>query len=211
MEVEINATPATINPFFSIWVRPKRTIRWIVENQPEKYVMGLAGISGAYTTLENAGDRGIGDDWSLLAILVAAFLVGPIAGVIVLHVSGALFRWSGRLFGGVADSRQVRAALAWSALPEALLLAIYLVVILIWGRDWFVSDFDMESQSLLLTTLFVLTAIVIGIWRTVLSVLTMAEVHRFSIWRSIATYVVGTLAFAIPALILFFVCAQLTG
>jgi hypothetical protein len=48
--------------------------------------------------------------------------------------------------------------------------------------------------------------IVLAVWRVVLFIKCLAEVHRFSAWRGLAAAVLGTLAVVVPLFILFFAC-----
>lgn len=214
MEELIETNQSSQNPFFSIWIRPRGTIRQIVDSDPEKYVIVLAAISGIYQSLDTAAERSFGDDMSLVAIILLSLFVGALGGVVSLYIGGVLFRWSGSLFGGTADSTRVRAALAWSSVPDIILLMIFIAIIAIFGHDWFTSSTAwMDTNQALVLGVFGLVGIVgiiLVIWKAFLVIKCLAEVHGFSAWRGLASIVVGLLTGGVPIVILIFGCSKLT-
>lgn len=196
------------NLFLSIWVRPRGTIRQIVDSDPEKYVIILAVISGIFQALDRASERALGDSMSLIGILLLSLCLGALGGVFSLYVGGALFRWSGSLFGGVADSIHVRAALAWSSVPDIVLLIVYIPVIIIFGRNWFTSSSEWmdaeESLFLAVVCLLATAGLILVVWKAFILIKCLAEVHSFSAWRSIASIIVGFLVIIVPLFVLIF-------
>ena len=80
------------NPWISMWVHPRRTIRQIVETNPERKVLLLAAISGIPETLSNASTKSSGDHVSLGVLLALALLLGPVGGLLSLVIGGFLLR-----------------------------------------------------------------------------------------------------------------------
>lgn len=202
------------NPWLSIWVRPRGTIRKIVDTNPERNVLLLAILSGIIRALDNATDEGFGDDLSLFTIMIIVLIMGSLGGFITLYVGGAVFRWSGSLFGGVAPSEHVRAAIAWSSVPNVILLIIYIPIIIIFGADWFSTSPTFMERSELLTVLLagglVFVSVALVLWQAFLFVKCLAEVHQFSAWKSLGASVVGILAIFVPIFIIVFACGALT-
>ena len=52
------------NPWFSMWLHPRRTIRQIVETNPERLVMSLAAVGGIAEALTNVASDSKGDGMS---------------------------------------------------------------------------------------------------------------------------------------------------
>lgn len=203
MVESVESVQDSLSPFISIWFRPRGTIRRIVDTEPEKHVLLLAVISGIIRGLDNASDRGMGNDFSLPFLLALSVIFGGLGGIITLYVGGALFRWSGSWFGGTADSREVRAALAWSNVPGILVLGLYVLIIVLYGRNWFTSsEAWMEGLGLLSVVLIIgvsFLAGILGIWSLFLLVKCLAEVHRFSAWRSLAAILSTVVPLAVLA------------
>ncbi len=191
-----------MNPWLSIWFKPKITIRHIVDQDPEKYVLLLAIISGIYRAIEQASERSLGDRLSMSGILGVALFAGPLGGILALYLSGVLFRWTGSWLGGNATDKEVRAVYAWSSIVDIVGLVIYIPIMLIFGREWFQSSADWADSWIGL--LIILALIPIGlallIWKAVIFLSGLAEVHRFSIWKSLGATILGFLVVMIPLL-----------
>ena len=124
-----------LNPWFSMWLHPRRTIRQIVETNPERLVLSLAAVGGFIEGLTNMASDSKGDDMSLRAILLATLIVGPIMGIVGLWVGGFLLRWTGGWIGGQADARRIRATLAWANVPLVWSLLLWIPAILLFGLE----------------------------------------------------------------------------
>ena len=90
-EVDPVAPSGTFNPWLSIWMRPRATMRHILDTDPGGYVLALAAAGrGSAAQLDRATQRNAGDVLSLPTILVLAVILGPIGGILVLYLGGAL-------------------------------------------------------------------------------------------------------------------------
>jgi len=50
--METEAQVKAINPWLSIWIKPRATIRWIVNTDPTQQVILLAALGGIAQTLD---------------------------------------------------------------------------------------------------------------------------------------------------------------
>jgi hypothetical protein len=180
--------PSVHNPFFTIWTRPRATIRGIVDTDPTLHVTGLAVLAGIVRSLDNAARRNAGNNLPLAALMVASLIGGTIGGLLGLYLGGWLFRHAGKWFGGRADSEEVRAAIAWSAVPVVTTLPIGLFQVFFFGKDLFTKDgpkisFSDSSGIVLLAT--GLIQLILSVWTIVLFLRCLGEVHRFSAWKAL--------------------------
>ena len=183
----------------SIWVSPRRTIRQIVDHNPSQSVYLLSALAGIYRFLNQAAKRSLGDYMSLGEILVLAILLGSLLGIFLVFVGAELFRWVGSKLNGQATATQVRAAMAWSSIPEIVLLLLFCPLIIMYGRDYFSSSIDWMTPMIFRLILGVgLLGLLLLIWRAVLFVNCLAEVHEFSFWKGLLTTVLGLLIVIIP-------------
>jgi hypothetical protein len=185
-------------PWVSIWTKPKTTIRGIIEADPQRHLILLAGISGLLSLLNSAFNRKLGDQLSFLTILALVVIAGPIAGVIGLYLGGAILRWSGGLLGGKASQLEVRAAIAWSRVPQIAAGILLVGGVVILGPEAFTTEaprFDAFLTDLPrvagLSVYYGLVAleiatIVLSFWGLVILWLSISEVHGFSAWRAFA-------------------------
>jgi hypothetical protein len=214
------------SPWFTMWTRPRETMRRIVYYDPKRDVLLLAVLQGFIAYLSGALYGFlllvlISNDYvqapgtwesdlsalpstsftALAAALGTCAVVGPIAGLIGLYLYGWLFRVTGRWLGGNAYPIEVRAALAWSAVPQiwgAILqvLKLVMVVYVLYAN----ATNTYVSSSALLSTLgaFLLLESVIGIWSLVLTLQSLGEVHSFSALRALgAVLLAGVIVFVV--------------
>jgi hypothetical protein len=204
--------PAT--PWLSIWIYPKRTIRFIVDSNPRMWVLPLAMTSGVTTLLNNAITDSWGDTLPILAIPAILIIAGPIFGLFSLYLGAGLIRWSGGILGGKATSEEVRAAIAWSSIPSIAAELLSIPMILIFGSESFTTEtprfetFVYSNPEIWIFLRYVLLglaliAIVMRIWSIVISIRSLAEVHRFSSWRVIVAILIPAAILLVPLLCIY--------
>ena len=60
-----------LNPWFSMWNRPRDTIQKIVDSDdPENMVLLLAAVGGVSSSLNSSSSNFVGDQFSLMSILL---------------------------------------------------------------------------------------------------------------------------------------------
>lgn len=190
-----------LNPWFSMWLHPRRTIRQIVETNPERLVLSLAAVGGFVEGLTNMASDSKGDDMSLRAILLATLIVGPIMGIVGLWVGGFLLRWTGGWIGGQADARRIRATLAWANVPLVWSLLLWIPAILLFGLELFTEATPVLDASAQLAGLHLVFSVGIGIislWSFVAFLHALGEVQGFSAWRSLLNSFLALLVFLVP-------------
>ena len=192
-----------LNPWFSMWLHPRRTIRQIVETNPERLVLLLATVGGIVEALINASSDSKGENMSLQAILLTALIGGPLMGVIGLWLGGALLRWTGGWIGGQADSRRIRATLAWANVPLVWSLLLWIPALLLFGAELFATATPILDASTMLSGLYMVFSFGIGIvsiWAFVVFLHALGEVQGFSAWKALGNSILAGLAVLVPLL-----------
>ena len=137
-------------------IRPRATIREILDTDPTRLVIVLAMLGGALNALDRAAIKSLGDDLSVPMIFAPAIPVGMIAGVIAVYLGGTLIRWTGSWLGGQASSVQVRAALAWGHMPAYWAGLLWLPYLGFFGDEIFMSEMpSVEARPWLMLVLIV--------------------------------------------------------
>lgn len=186
------------HPLLTIWLKPRQTIRSIVDNRPSYLVLILAVIFGINSVIDFAMDRSLGDLFPMLYLLVIFVIAGPLTGLAVVYLGGLILSWIGRLLGGAATPQETRAAVAWSSLPQCIGLGLNGIYMMVFGLEAFTfetprTDAMFASNPNLLSFMgaFLLVLVVLmavaTIWSLVLLVICLAEVHHYSIKRSVVT------------------------
>ena len=198
---------AALNPWRSIWLKPRATIRQIVVSNPDHHVVALAAAGGVLQTLTNAVGENYGDRMGLIPILLIALLIAPIFGVVALYLTALLLRWTGRWLGGVAPLGELRAAIAWGSAPMVMGGVGMLVALLVSGHDLFstVQPWLVRHPKLMMIAgIGMMVQGVAALWSVVSAIKCVAEVQGFSAWRALGNYllvilVVAAVAFVVVA------------
>jgi hypothetical protein len=203
---------ARINPWLSMWFRPQTTIRHIVQSNPTRYVLilaMLAGISGilfqAWSASDVSIETAVGYGSSLLQLPVFVLLVvaGSILGIVGLHLNAAFVALSGKILGGRASMRELRAAMAWSQLPQVLALAMMIGLIVLYHLKGPVPAGDRYESWLFWTVgIGAATIVLLYLWGFVLDVRSIGAVQDFGVFRTLVNLLIGFVLLLLP-LILF--------
>lgn len=191
MDTEVQTT--SLNPWVSIWLKPRETIRWIVATDPTRQVILLAALGGISQSLDRAAGRSAGDVLSVPVIFLIALIGGSIGGILSLYIGGAILRWTGSWFGGQATTEEVRAAIAWSSVPTIWALLLWIPELILFREEMFLTvtpRIDASPLLLFLLLGFAVVEITIGIWTFIIFLKCVGEVHRFSAWKALGAVIV---------------------
>ena len=133
-------------------------------------------------------DSGLAIDLLNWRIIAGVMILGAMQGIVGLYLSGLLFRSTGKLLAGRAPAIELRAAVAWSAVPTVVGSAIYLVVLLI-------SHLSLRGASpkqiYVVLTGALCIAVALALWSWVALLVMLARVQRFGLLRAITNVVLG--------------------
>ena len=199
-----------MNPWISIWTQPRATIRHVIDTDITKHVIPLAMVGGIFGILDRAPDTGLSDELGPLIMIVIALFVGPLGGIAGLYIGGALLRWGGQFIGGVGESDEIRAALAW---PYVIYCIGFVMLIIpqvaIAGLEAFTfSTPNLDARAaadpqfeVIVAGVYIfagLLAIIMGIWYVVVGVKCLGEAHQFSAWKALVAFIIGYGVVCIP-------------
>lgn len=196
-----------LNPWLSIWTKPRKTIRYIINNDPSKHVVLLAMIYGIINGLDNACEKSLGDNFSFYTILLIAILLGSIGGIIYIYLSAALLKWTGNWIGGKGTTENIRAAIVWGLNPYIVVSILWIPELVLFGDEMFTTATSRIDYSLSLTIVyftFVIIETIGGIWSFIVSLKCLGEVQGFSAWKALGNYILCGLVLFVPILIIVF-------
>jgi signal peptidase I len=182
------------SPWISVWLRPRQTIENILARQPRRSVWLLASLGAASSLLPSllaGGAASLLTDWHALLGLA---VICAVIGIGNLYIGAFVYKWIGRLFGGRASAADLRAALAWSAMPNILGLIVILAIVV-------ASRFDSVGLtqgpfSPLLPAIVLLFAL----WAIVVLMLMLSRIQGFGFWRTVVAYVLAAILSLVLAL-----------
>jgi len=204
-DVEKPVDIGVLNPWFSMWTRPRATIAQIVARDPTHLVLLLAAISGFSETLDRASMRSAGDTVGVPMIFVLAATAGAVGGIVTLYVGSWLLRWTGSWIGGRASPVHIRAAVAWSGVPAVWALLLWIPELALFGSELFTTAtprIDGSVGLLLLFLAFSAIEIVIGAWTLVVALKALGQVQGFSAWKALANGTLAVLVIVVPIVLL---------
>lgn len=196
----------TINPWISIWTRPRATIELVAASRNEGIVWVLAALAGFSQSLDRASMRSLGDHMEWPMILLIAAIAGSLGGLVMLQIGSIIFRWTGRYFHAQAPIDHIRAAMAWSQIPGLLAMLLWIPEIAIFGQELFTTETPViDSSSTLKAAIigFAVVEIGLSIWSLILFFICMSQVQRYSVRMAILHSIIILLAIILPIVLLF--------
>jgi hypothetical protein len=208
------------SPWFTILTEPRETMRRILYYEPKRHVILLAILNGIVVSLSNVLNGFVSlitacnemaqqayqsyqsDAGSFAVIMfgyliigsVASVVIGPISGLLGLFISGALLNVTGRWLRGKGYPAEVRAAVAWSAVPRLWGAILILARLLVFGYVAYLNAYvgAISSSSLLaLASVFGLLESIVAIWAFIVLLKCLGEAHHFSAWRALGAILVA--------------------
>jgi hypothetical protein len=178
----------SVNPWLEIWVKPRETIRAIVQYNPKYLFWLLSWIYGFPALLQFAQNASLGESLSLLPILLGTFIVAPFIGMLGITIISGLLYWTGQWIGGKASYNYVRAAVTWSNVPNLVNVAIWIVLATTFGGGLFMRSFGESSflgyQQVVVFFAF-LIQVIVAVWGFIIGLKTLGEVQGFSAWKAL--------------------------
>lgn len=195
-----------MNPWTSIWLNPRGTIRQIVDTEPRRSLLLLAAGGGVAQACNFAVNMALGSALELDEIILFILFFGPLAGFLSLWLWTLALTLVTRWFGGLADKSALRAAVAWSWAPTVYLLPLWGVRYILF-RDELFKDARpfVESHGLLsaLYSFFGGLDFLLSFLTVFILVQTLAEVNRFSVWKSMGSILTVLLLMMLPIMTIY--------
>lgn len=196
-----------LNPWFSMWTKPRATIQQIIDNNPQHLVLLLAAIAGFGEVLNRASFKSLGDRFELPYIFIIAAALGPFLGIIGLYIGSFLFRWVGSWLGGEASTQEIRAAIAWAGVLSIWSLLLWVPELALFGQELFTTATPrIDASPLLAVTLlgFSIAEIILGLWALVVLLKCLAQVQGYSAWKALGNLVLSALVIVVPIMVITF-------
>lgn len=193
----------SINPWFSMWIKPRETIRALA-SQDTGYrfwilslIVGWPFILQIYVILyyENP-----------IYLLLITITLGILFGALNILIQTAILFLTGKMLKGKASFAEMRLAISWAHLPFILFSLGFIVLFLL---NWFLPTLE-TGESLLHPAigrmfLIPLCALVGFVAYLILLIGSVAEVQKFSIARSLVNVLLAPIVLYVLVLLLFIV------
>src|SRR5690348_11983702 len=130
------------NPWLSIWVQPRETIREIIDADPKYKLPILYAFYGFPMAMSFAQSFSLCAQFPTWSIVVAALIVCALLGFIGVAISTWLLFVTGKWIKGKGNYQTIRAAVAWSNVPNAVTSLTWFVLLGIFGGQIFCRGFS---------------------------------------------------------------------
>jgi hypothetical protein len=174
--------------FLSMWTSPRKTIRGIINTNPDSKLFLLSIIYGLPMMFYFAQGSSLGQTYRGSTILLISLIGACIIGYIGINVGSALLYFTGKWIGGKASFKQVRASVAYSNVTNLVSIGIWLILAAMFGQSVFLADFPYASSlgnfAVLMNSIFIVQ-LVVGIWSIVIFIASLSETQGFSTIKAI--------------------------
>jgi len=191
-----------VSPWTDIWVRPRQTIDWIIDNYSSLLTtIILIFLGGVYFGIGQAELKNYGDKKEVSNILTSSILISGLGGLITYNMWIWSIDFCASWFGGKGNFRKTQIAFAWAMLPMAAGLILTLIGYVLFEGELFTSETPNINGSGFLTIsiwTYGILEVVLGIWHVVLLIVTVSQVQRLTIIKSIASISTGFLILILP-------------
>lgn len=185
-----------INPWLNLWIRPRQTIRAILDTDPRRLILFLSILNGiissiaAYFFLLNSDPQDFQSNRSFALIIM--IIIGASLGVFHLYFGGWLYQLTGKWLGGKGTFIDLKCAVGWSSYLFLIVSLINLIEALVLSHFW---------PALIFSILY----LIFIIWSFIAFIFLIAEAHRFSAWRGLGTLILALALVFVAVMITLFI------
>lgn len=190
------------NPWLGILTKPRETIRAIIERNPNFRIIPLSIIYSLPSLFLAAQKLSMGAGMNSWVIVILCIVLALPIGWLGFCINSLFLLWTGKLLKGKGSFKNIRAAFAWSSVPNIVNVAIWGILLFAFGGAVFMSTFPTTlfagAHGFLLQTAFV-AQVVAAIWMLVIFVKALGEVQGFSAWMGLLNVVLGVILWMVMA------------
>ncbi|SES26443.1 YIP1 family protein [Psychrobacillus sp. OK032] len=195
-----------LNPFFSIWLSTRETIRYVLDYKDLRYSLTIAAVASIPNTIGVIGEWEKSYDIPFWLMLIGIFVLGPIFGLIGLVIGAAIYTLVGKWFGGTGKFKEMLQAGGVNMIPIIWMTPYYIVAAII-ARNGFadITIWPVPAGVIgwLLLSFFIMSAF--SIWMVIIQSKAIGEVHQFSSWRGFSTLIIPAITIGIIVFIITFI------
>lgn len=195
----------TLNPWKSMWIRPRETIREVVDVDPKQNFWALAGIYGFPLMIQIMQNASVGQSLNNYIIFIISLVLSFVAGYIGISITSLFMLWTGRWIKGKATYLEMRAAVSWSNITNLVRIVTLLILMGVFGREMFFVSFPemiFTKPQFYLVIVMTIIQFAAAIWSLVLYFISVSEVQRFSVWKAVLNTI---FAFVILIILIWFI------
>ncbi|WP_391206808.1 YIP1 family protein [Psychrobacillus sp. L4] len=200
-----------LNPFFSIWLSTRKTVRYVLDHKSLKYSLTLAAVAGVPSSISGIGEWSKNFNVSLWLLLLGILILGPIIGLIGVGIGAVIYTWVGKWFGGYGTIREMAQAMGIVVIPSIWLTPYWILSFIFVHNNLFTMNLWEATSAatvwFIISNLFTLTY---SIWMIIIQSKAIGEVHQFSSGKGFATLIIPGIVLGIILFIITFFIITMT-
>ncbi len=164
------------------------------DNYSRKFINRLFMIAGFPVAFNLAISMHWGRQYNLISILFLILFLGPTLGFIIYNIFTALLFVIGRIMNGISQYHGVKTALGVSLVSLFPIILIYLIMLLIYGKDMFYEElYTLEKTSFLvyLFLIFNLSFVILILITIERLIIALSRVQEFSWGKAFVNFIVA--------------------
>lgn len=177
-----------MNPWLSIWVQPRETMREILDTNPKYGFLILCAFYGFPMAMSFAQSFSLSSVVPTWSIVIAALVLCTFLGFVGIYISTWLLYVTGKWIKGTGSFQDIRSAVAWSNVPNVVTSITWLILLGFFGGQVFSKGFSETTfvgyQAGVVFLVFLVQSIV-SIWGFIILLKTLGEAQGFSAWRAL--------------------------
>lgn len=188
-------TTETIRPLRDVWLRPRRVFRELATRPIGATDYFLAATQGVATSIMVYRTQWAGSNAGAAEILGSSFIFGPLGGVVSMYLFAAIYGRLGARAGGKSARNQVFHVLAYSGVPVATSLVLWMFTVLLVGEAAIVERPGVEIDGFVAFVLRLQFAsyMLLWLWTVVLQVMGFSEILGLTTRKAFGVWVLGQL------------------
>jgi hypothetical protein len=171
-----------------MWTQPKKTIRRVIDSNPDSKLWLLSIIYGLPMMFYYAQQASLGQNNNIPLILVVCAMGAIIFGYIGINIGAFFLHFTGKWIGSKSTFKEVRAAVAYSNVTNLVSIIIWFLLMAMVGNQVFMIDFpyaaSVGAMGGLMSLIFIVQ-FVVAIWSLVIFVGALAEAQKFSNFKAV--------------------------
>lgn len=186
-------TDYKIQPFFSIWLHPKKTAQFILEHKNWTYTIGFILLGGIAKGISELEDTKLYPSFQTWLLLLACIITGPFIGAVSVAIGTAVTWIVGKIFGGKGSFEDIWKVTSVSSIPSIAITPFLIVWMANSPQTFF--DTNYESSTIILNIAAfasLLISTIVSVWSLVINIAGIAVAHRFSNWKAFFTIFIPT-------------------
>ncbi|WP_033543944.1 YIP1 family protein [Planococcus sp. CAU13] len=179
-----------LNPFLSIWTRPKETVRQFIDHNKLGLSVLLTCIAGIGTAITAMQESGWFSDLGPAGLYSSILIAGILSGLLNVGINTLLYTGIGKLYGGHGNMRDMATAMGPMMMPHIFILPVLLIIVFIYGEQFFAAPADFALTNLPLGIFLLVTVLTLfaSIWTAIITSKAIGVVHGFSSWRGFGVF-----------------------